>query len=305
LPFGNTETKKVNGKVENLNKSMATESKWAVDSSSVIHERANNDKKKMANMYKMYMGLNDTPFQRHFKELYGNHQAPNTITNVKKQRDNLGQTIGFNQHATNRPTYSDLDAKGRRAKELDSSLWNDNQGNYKEFKGNDMVENEKTKMSTTTNWNSKEAARNIDNRDRKIDTKAAKQDHLASEILQMTHYEAPAKNQIPSWNDDEHELKYKEELKNRTAKKRNTQKMLSTNTPWNDARSEGLSNFIGQERKSNLLNLFNQSQNLKDPKAQHSIKSFDISQGFPNYTSMPNQIIDPYEYYAKKNNLDV
>ena len=65
------------------------------------------------------MGLNDTPFQRYFKEHYGDkYQAP-TANNAKKQHA-VGQTIGFNQYSNKTDNNKTSDAIDRRAKELDS-----------------------------------------------------------------------------------------------------------------------------------------------------------------------------------------
>lgn len=92
------------------------EAKWAVSKDDVILEKAGKDKNKVE-FYKKYMGINDTPFQRLFKELHGGKGQAPVITNVKKQTD----TIGLNYQTTNRQgVYEDLDAKGRRAKEFDS-----------------------------------------------------------------------------------------------------------------------------------------------------------------------------------------
>lgn len=199
----------------NPSQPVSTTEKWAINKADVIPERTNDDLKKKSEMYKMYMGLHDTPFQRYFREHYGDkHQTPST-TNVKKQRDNIGQTVNFNQYASNRDTYADLDAKGRRAKEMDSCVWAGNDGMYKSFQANDMTNTQGEKLSAKSSWKCKEASRKLDNTNRTIDTKQAQRDHLSSAVLPMNEYPAPKKHEIPSFYDQEHEAKYRKEVEQR------------------------------------------------------------------------------------------
>jgi len=73
----------------------------------------------------MYLGLKDTPFQRYFKEHYGDKYEAPKENNAKKQHA-IGQTIGFNTYSNKKDVHKDLDTKGRRAKEFDSCLWAEN-----------------------------------------------------------------------------------------------------------------------------------------------------------------------------------
>jgi hypothetical protein len=277
--------------------------KWQVDKSEVIHEKQKTrDSKKQADMYKMYMGLNDTPFQRYFKEHYGTQATPSTVTNVKKQRDNLGQTIGFHQHSAKTNNASVLDAKGRRAKEMDSCVWGD-QGNYKNYEGKHLTQVEKNDVSHQSACFGRESSRKHDNKDRKIDTKKSTRDNLSSSVLPMKEYAAPHRDQVPSLYDDEHEIQYRKEFANKT-KSKGKQRMVATNANWNDARTEGLSSFGGQGNNTNLMTLLNKSQNFKDPRAQMT-QSFDVTRGFDSYASMPGNVVDPYNYHEKKNNVNL
>lgn len=214
--------------------------KWAVDKDKVIPEKINKDFKKTSEMYKMYLGLNDTPFQRHFKELYGDKFKAQDVKNVKKQRENLGQTVSFNQYSNKKDLYKDLDANGRRAKEFDSCLWEENNGNYKAYDSKNMSPKKtKTDISASTSWTSKEAARAHDNKNRVIDTRRSVQENLSSAVLPMDEYKAPEHQALVY--DPIHQVDHRRELAKNT-KNPSRQKMMVTNSNWNDARNAGLTN---------------------------------------------------------------
>lgn len=115
LPLGQPATEAASSKP--AGNKQAQENKWTVSKEDVIPEKPQKDSK--SKMYKMYMGIKETPFQRFFKELYGSKVAPPEVSNVKKQ-EVISTNQHFNTHTNKKGVYGDLDAKGRRAKELDS-----------------------------------------------------------------------------------------------------------------------------------------------------------------------------------------
>lgn len=283
-----------------------TTTKWSVDE--VIPEKVNKEKQKTSDMYKMYLGLKDTPFQRYFKEHYGEkHQAP-TASNVKKQKGNIGQTVSFNQYSTNKDVYKDLDAKARRAKEFDSCLWAENEGNYKSFQGKDMSQVDKNKLSANSTWKCKESATKHDNQSRTIDLEKATRDNLASCVLPMTEYPRPAKHEIPSFTDDLHASNYRKEYEARL-KNPSKQKMMVTNSNWNDAKNEGLSSFNGYEKKSNIINLLNQSQNFRDPFSHQLTRSFDAAATggiiHNEFNTLPKENSESYNHFNPRGTINV
>lgn len=218
----------------------------------------------------MYLGLKDTPFQRYFKEHYGDKYEAPKENNAKKQHA-IGQTIGFNTYSNKKDVYKDLDTKGRRAKEFDSCLWAENEGNYKAFDNKDIKQNKHSDISSCTNWKSKEAARFHDNKERNIDIKEVTQENLSSSVLPMEKYEnSPQKTQDEGGS---HGIDSRRKTYERKGPK-SRQRMMVSNSNWNNSNTEGLSNFGGFE-KNNFINLLNQSQNYRDPKSHHLKKNFN------------------------------
>ncbi|CAI2387551.1 unnamed protein product [Moneuplotes crassus] len=242
--------------------------KWKLQKEDIIPEKINNVNRKKSDMHKMYFGLKDTPFQRYFKEHYGDkHKAPSR-GNCKSQH-NIGQTVGFNAYSNKKDVYKDLDAEGRRAKELDSCLWAESNGNYKSFTQKDMTQKDKTNISATTGWHCKEAARRHDNKDKAVNSKKITQENLASQVLPMGTYKAPT-----MYSTYQQESKDDRRKLFDTKKFHKKQRVMVTNTNWNDTKSEGLLNNGGYERKS-FINLLNQSALQRDPANHHLTKSID------------------------------
>lgn len=182
------------------------EDKWAVSKEDIIPEKAASNKNKVE-FYKKYMGINDTPFQRLFKELHGSKAQAPVITNVKKQLDTIGLA---NQTINRRGVYEDLDAKGRRAKEFDSCIWAENNGNYKSFNGEDLTLSKRNKLSSTVSWLNKHTEV-VNNADRDINPSSSTKDQLSSHVLPMDDYSTASIN--PSSHKDlEHEAEQRREL---------------------------------------------------------------------------------------------
>ena len=304
-PTFNSQVLPMNPSAQNLHSGIVdqhhdTAHKWEVDQKDIIFEKKSNDLKKKSEMYKMYMGLNDTPFQRYFKEHYGDKYQPPKTSNVKKQKDNLGQTVGFNQVLVKKDLYKNVDAEGRRAKELDSCLWAENNGQYKSFSNKDMAKKGKNDISASTNWKSKEAARVHDNNDKKIDAKKSTQDNLKSAVLPMDNYEAPT--QVTQVEGSSHGI---DPRRGNPGKGKNTrrQKVWVTNTRWNDTKAEGLSNLGGYDKKSTFMNLLNQSQSFRDPQSHYLTKSVDMGKTGQTFQNLgaSNQL----NQFAPNSNLNL
>ena len=188
------------------------EDKWAVNKEDVIPEKSTKDKQKI-DMYKMYMGIKDTPFQRLFKELHGNKGETPTISNVRKQGE-LPTNIYFNSYSNKHGVYEDLDAKGRRAKEFDSWVWAENKGNYKSFHGEDLTTSKRNKLASTTSWLNKHTEV-VNNNERNINPVNSVKEQLSSHVLPMTDYTNLENKAEPNNQDLQHETEHRKEQENK------------------------------------------------------------------------------------------
>lgn len=97
--------------------------KWKVDKQDIIPEKVEVPKTSKNNdLWKNYMGIKDTPLQRYLKEHHAGskQEIQSTASNAKRQKGNVASNVDFNQHASNKDVYTNMNATNRKANEFDS-----------------------------------------------------------------------------------------------------------------------------------------------------------------------------------------
>ena len=96
------------------------QNKWKMDNKTIIQEKPSKIGRRTKELWKNYMGIKETPFQRYLKEHHPNNYNTTNATNSRKQVDNIPTTVGFNQHSHKKEMYKGMNSTTRKINEQDS-----------------------------------------------------------------------------------------------------------------------------------------------------------------------------------------